>query len=135
MHTAETLKPGFFQKEIKITFSKFFLASMIYLVLPIVIFFIGYILSNVLVFVGFVALFAIKEYFEIIWVFNIILCILFIFIASCFAYHVGLFCFVYSCSCQELIFPDNPLILHSESEDGQIEDVYSVFEEEDFYEK
>ena len=42
MHTTEKLKTGFFQKEIKITFSNFFLASMIYLVLPIVIFFIGY---------------------------------------------------------------------------------------------
>ena len=42
MHTAEKLKTGFFQKEIKITYSRFFLASMIYLVLPIVIFFIGY---------------------------------------------------------------------------------------------
>ncbi len=105
------------------------------LIVPSLVLAIVYILSNILVLVGFVFLFAIKEYFEIIWVFNIILWILFIFIASCFAYHVGLFCFVYSCSCQELIFPDNPLILHSESEDGQIEDVYSVFEEEDFYEK
>ena len=42
MHTSENLKTGFFHKEIKITFSNFFLASMIYLVLPIVIFFIGY---------------------------------------------------------------------------------------------
>ena len=42
MHTTDKLKTGFFQKEIKISFSKFFLACMIYLVLPIVIFFIGY---------------------------------------------------------------------------------------------
>lgn len=105
------------------------------LIVPSLVLAIVYILSNILVLVGFVALFAIKEYFEIILVFNIILWILFIFLASCFAYRVGLFCFVYSCSCQELIFPDNPLILHSESEDGKIEDVYSVFEEEDFYEK
>ena len=46
MHTTESLKPGIntglFRKEIKITFSNFFLAAMIYLVLPVIIFFIGY---------------------------------------------------------------------------------------------
>ena len=46
MHTTESLKPGistgFFRKEIKITFSNFFIAAMLYLVLPVVIFFIGY---------------------------------------------------------------------------------------------
>ena len=42
MNTTDTLKPGFFQKELKITISRFFLASLIYLTLPVVIFFIGY---------------------------------------------------------------------------------------------
>ena len=42
MNTTDTLKPGFFQKELKITTSRFFLASLIYLTLPVVIFFIGY---------------------------------------------------------------------------------------------
>ena len=42
MNTTDTLKQGFLQKEIKITLSNFFLASLIYLTLPVVIFFIGY---------------------------------------------------------------------------------------------
>ena len=42
MNTTDSLKTGFLQKEIKITLSNFFLASMIYLTLPVVIFFIGY---------------------------------------------------------------------------------------------
>lgn len=38
----DTKKTGFFKKEVKITMSGFFLAALIYLTLPVIIFFVGY---------------------------------------------------------------------------------------------
>lgn len=98
------------------------------LVLPFIFLAFVCLITNILVFTGLVAVIVVETYFSNFFLISI-LWILFIFVSACFAYRIGLFVFIYSCSGQQLIFPDNPLILTSESEDGKIEDVYSVFEE------
>ena len=84
------------------------------LIVPILILGIVYILSNVIVLSGTVALFFISfEYISLfilkllIWFFGVV-------ILAIFTYYVASFCLCYCISSQEIIFPDYPLILTKE---------------------
>lgn len=64
------------------------------------------------------------------WILQALISIVFMAACTAIAYRLGLFCFCFYSSCQDLIFPDNPLILADFSGDDKIESVHTVFEEE-----
>lgn len=100
------------------------------LVLPSMILGFIFITSNFFVIFCFTIITCIFEFCGTSWVLSAVVYLAFIFVTSCFSYRVGLFAFIYSSCCQELIFPDKPLMLTTFSEEGKIENIYSIFEKD-----
>ena len=89
-----------------------------------------YLFANVLAFIGTTIIFVIIEKFALLGFFKLLLWLLFAVVSGILTYYIAIFCFVYSLSCQELIFPENPLILANRSDEGKIEEVYTIFEKD-----
>lgn len=102
---------------------------------PVLVLAIIYFFANVLIFIGLIILFMVADRFISFWIFKLVIWFFFALVSAILTYRIGLFCFSYSVCCQEVIFPEHPLVIANRSEEGKIENVYTVFEEDKFDEE